>query len=106
MRKAGVGKSVEDAANQGAQAVGAQTAGEAGAVYLAVGHFAQRQKHAGGLDHHHDHHQRHRQNQDRVKHRKAELKRHYEIKPGCLADFVKVHQTQRRGHHAANHDTK
>ena len=37
-------------------------------VDLALGHLAQRQEHAGRLDHHHDHHQRHGEDQHRVEH--------------------------------------
>ncbi|MCY1370686.1 hypothetical protein D9M69_577860 [compost metagenome] len=47
LREAGVREGVEDAADERAQAVGAQALGQVFLADLAVGHFAEREEHAG-----------------------------------------------------------
>ena len=71
----GVGEGVEDAADDRADAVGAQALGQRRLVQRPVGHVGQRQEHAGQFDHDHDHHQAHGGDRHEVEGRQAEVER-------------------------------
>jgi hypothetical protein len=66
LRERRVGEGVEDAAEDGADTVGAQAAGDRRLIDLPPGHFAEREKHPGRLDHHDHHHDAHGDDRDQT----------------------------------------
>jgi hypothetical protein len=106
LRKAGVRKGVEQAADHRAQAVGAQPGAEFGWPIFLPRDVGQRQEHAGGFDHHHHHHQAHGQDHQRVENRHAKGKGRDHVKPVRLGHLVKTHLAHQHGQYAAGHDAQ
>jgi hypothetical protein len=102
----GVGEGVEDAADHGAEAVGAQACGQHRLGHLLAGHVAQRQEHAGRFDHDDDHHQRHGDDQHRIEDRHAEAERRDQGEPAGFGDLVEMHHAERGGDDAADDDAE
>ena len=77
-----------------------------GLVDPASGHFAERQKHAGRFDHHHDHHNAHGDDRHHLKLRNAEAQRRDDIDPRRRNDFVDMHDAEQRRQNGAGNDAE
>ena len=106
LRERGIGEGVEDAADQRAQAIGAQAGRQHRLVNLLAGHVAQGQEHAGGFDHHHDHHQRHGDDHHQVKGRHPEVEGRDQAEPFGLGHLGKAHLAQGNRNDRADHDAQ
>ena len=89
LRDRGVGEGVEDAADQRAEAVGAQAARQVVLADRAVGQFAQRQEHAGGFDHHDQHDEAEREDRPELEYRRAEGEGVDDGEPRCFGQARK-----------------
>ena len=104
LRERGVGKRVEDAADDGAEPVRAQSPGQPRLVDRVGGDLRQRQEHAGGLDHHDDHHEAQGDDRDRIEGRPAEGEGAHDVEPGRRGDAVELHQPGQAGQDHAERD--
>ncbi len=106
LRERRVGEGVEDAADQGADAIGPQAARQRLLIHLFVGHLSERQEHAERFDHHHDHDNAHGDARDQVEFRHAEMKRDDDVGPGRGRDFLEVHDAEDAGEDCAGDDAE
>ena len=100
------GKGVEDAAENGADAVGAKSARDRRLIDLLAGHFAERQKHSDRFDHHHHHHDAHGDDRDQMKFRHAEPERDHHVDPGGGHHALEMHDAEERRQHRAGNDAE
>ena len=101
-----VWKRVEDSADQGADAVGAQAPGERVTIDSFAGDFSERQKHPERFDHHHDHYDAHGDDGDKLKLRQPEMQRQHDRSPGRGEHFFEMHDSQHAGQQRACDDAE
>ena len=73
-----------------------------GRAELALADLAQREKHAGRFDHHHEHHHAQRHDRAEVEGRRAEAERVDEREPVGFPHAAEIDHAQRQGHDLAD----